>query len=758
MAKLYFISIVFLDFLALLQLPGTKSQDIKMLTQEFLEQHSLQDDLKDNPRLLQEFHEAQETLQHLWTENLPELWRINLSQGCVDSIDYAIPSLKHPFTPISSKILPLLDATGKQGAGLLSGNIFLDGAYDECFSYNYTGYCLANQINFNFFGTLYPLIWRYGLCVPKYCTNTDLALLINSTRMFVVSEDTIKCEDSKTPSYSAGAKIMIVVTSLFVAMVVAGTLVDVLLQAFPLFLSKKYSYAADAHSPDHSNGTEKKPLLAQQGDHDNQKNKVRIYEFLTAFSLFKTVPTLLATRQAPGVITSLNGMRVISMFWVILGHANVTLSGLGIIDNPVTIVPILSRFSYQAVSQGSFFAVDTFLFLSGTLVSYLTLRGLKKKNGRFSFLHFYIHRYLRVTPSYAFVLFFSWSLSTYIGYFPSFPQVTSLFSKCTDYWWTNFLYINNLYPWKIADECILWGWYLANDMQFYFISPFILIPLYYSFPMAMVIVASLLLSSFIANATLVGVYDYQANFLAIIAYNFTEDPTEYFDAIYIKPWSRIQPYLVGMVLGYILYKGVRLPFGWRKNVLAYLLLWVVSGLISFAVVYGLYSTWHGHTPGQFENVLYISLSHFVWGVGMALVVFCCHNGYGWFINSFLSMKMWTPLSRMTFNAYLLHPVVVSILYRQFQKTFHYTDITNGFFMIGFVILSYATAGLVCLLVELPLGTVEMLVFKVVGMTGRGSQRKERKVQYIKEHDEVLINNEENTKDEIFTKHKDSTKV
>ena len=712
---------IILSFQAVFLLPRVKSQGYHELPQKLQVVRSHQDALRENPNLVKELHKAQDALQHLWIKYLPELWEINLSSGCVESLDYLFPGLRDNSSsafPVSTKLLPLIDATGKQGAGLLSGNLFLDGAYDECFNYNYTGYCLANQVNL----TIYPLSWQVGLCVPKFCTNTDIAVLINKTGILVTNETKIKCEDSKKQSYSAGAIAMIVVTLVLASMVVVGTLVDVLLQSILYFEGNGSDDAININSCVGSSANEKTPLLVQQ-EVKNDKHSVRMYEFLTAFSLFKTVPTLFATKQTPSVITSLNGMRVISMFWVILGHTYIWFAIPGTVDNQLMILPILSRFSFQAVGN-AFYSVDSFFFLSGVLVAYLTLREMKKKNGQFPFLMFYIHRYLRLTPTYAFVLFFSWLLYYHFVYSPSISFGVSVFSNCPKYWWTNLLYINNLYPWKMAEECMGWAWYLGNDMQFYIISPFILIPFYYSFPFAMVIVAALLLGSFIVTATLAGIYDFQSNVFAIVAYNYTghTDPSLFSDLVYIKPWSRIQPYLVGMVLGYILYKGIRLPFGRKKNVPAYLLLWVVSGLISFAVVYGLYSTWHGHTPAQFENVMYITFSRFVWGVGMALVVFCCHNGYGWFINSFLSMKIWTPLSRMTFNAYLVHPVVLTMVYGQFQKSFHYTDKTIAFFLIGFVVLSYAIAGLLCLLVELPLGTIEMLVFKLVGMTARESQR------------------------------------
>ena len=376
---------------------------------------------------------------------------------------------------------------------------------------------------------------------------------------------------------------------------------------------------------------------------------------------------------------------------------------------------VLSRFSFQAVGNG-FFSVDSFFFLTGVLVAYLSLHEMKRKNGCFPFLQFYVHRYLRLTPTYAFILFFVWTLSIHLAYSPGISLREDLNAdNCAKYWWTNLLYINNFYPWLSEKACFGWGWYLANDMQFYVISPLILIPLYHILPLAIIIVIALLFCSFIVTATLVGVFDLQSNMFAAMAYNYTSNyrTSQYLDIVYIKPWSRIAPYLVGLILGYMLYKGFHLSFGRKKNIFAYLLLWIVSGIILIPDVYGLYPNWHGHIPGKFENILYINLSRFVWGIGLALVVFACHNGYGWFINSFLSMKMWMPLARMTFNAYLVHPALLSVIYGQFQTTFHYTDITIAFFHVGFVVLSYGIAGLVCLLVEFPLGTIEMLVFKMI---------------------------------------------
>ena len=134
----------------------------------------------------------------------------------------------------------------------------------------------------------------------------------------------------------------------------------------------------------------------------------------------------------------------------------------------------------------------------------------------------------------------------------------SNYHNCKNYWWTNLFYVNNLYPWRNEEECIPWTWYL-NDMQFYIFAPLILIPLYFLFPLGLVISAIVLLVSFVISGTLAGTYDHQANEYASIAYNYTSNNTSpytptYTNLLYVKPWHRVALYIVGLILGYVLYR------------------------------------------------------------------------------------------------------------------------------------------------------------------------------------------------------------
>ena len=91
---------------------------------------------------------------------------------------------------------------------------------------------------------------------------------------------------------------------------------------------------------------------------------------------------------------------------------------------------------------------------------------------------------------------------------------------------------------------------------------------------------------------------------------FRDLPTNKED-LYIKPWIRISPYIIGILTGYLFHcfkkanrKTLPIPF--------VVVMWVASAVVGCSVVYGL-----GHfydsdeKPTRAEAVTYLSLSRFV---------------------------------------------------------------------------------------------------------------------------------------------------
>ena len=639
----------------------------------------------------------------------------NLSAECMAGAAKLFSS-KDPVTGLPL-IVRMIDAMGKIGPGFMEGNIYAIGAYDECFDIGPgdAEFCIGDvSLEIPDLKSPVPLKWMFGMCVPRGCTPEDVVYAVDVVTFGIANAtlSTISCKDTKKPPFNAGAIIMIIVCFLIGGVVMAATAFDYIWQLVN----------AEKKSGQIQNGSEKTPLLDNATSVKQSAKRVKFEELITAFSLFKVLPQILSMKQPPSVITSVNGLRVISMLWVILGHTHLTalLSGM---ENIGRLRNTLSRFSFQPISN-AYPAVDTFFLLSGLLVAYLSMRQMKQRKGRFPFLTYYLHRYLRLTPTYAFVLFFIWLVTMHLADGPIYPQQTweesTLYQNCKKYWWTNLLYINNLYPWRLNDECINWSWYLANDMQFYVFSPLILIPLYFLFPLGLAISAGVLLVNFVLSGTLAGVYDHQANQLANFAYNYQDNTslyTSYGNLLYIKPWHRVTPYVVGLILGYVLY-CFRLPNKRHINYAVFSVMWILSGIFLFLTVYGLYFTWHGHIPTTAENVLYIMFSKFSWSLGLALLIFACHYGYGGPINWFLSMKIWIPLSRISYNAYLLHPFILMVIFGADRKAMNYQDYNFVVYAIGIAVLSYGASAVVSVFVEFPIGNLEQVLFKMAGLGRR----------------------------------------
>jgi hypothetical protein len=106
-------------------------------------------------------------------------------------------------------------------------------------------------------------------------------------------------------------------------------------------------------------------------------------------------------------LTVLNGIRVLSMCWVILGHGYVFPISFGL-KNMEQVGEISKGFWFTVV-PGGFYAVDTFYILSGFLVVYLMLGKLYPTKGKTNYPLVYFHRFYRLVPA---ILF----LSTFVIY------------------------------------------------------------------------------------------------------------------------------------------------------------------------------------------------------------------------------------------------------------------------------------------------------------------------------------------------------
>ncbi|CAH3118340.1 unnamed protein product [Pocillopora meandrina] len=655
-----------------------------------------------------------------------------------------------------------LDAIGKPQSGLFLGNTGWLGSYSECTeSIPDAHYCLAYVAFPQPPLTITESIpVRWGICAPKQCSEKDVTAglqdmltginkYMNRTEVELrpqkgyglpPSGKAVYCQ--KKSEYTTGVILTLILCGLILSLCLVGTLCDIFISfskkpSAPVNKSNGFMPIRDdslvtlegdvpdsftgsgTHSSDTTQFLNPSPEVAisassrlssfpQKKDDPNV-----VVQFFLCFSLIKNTSRIMDTKVPASAITSINGMRVMSMWWVILGHVY-GFQTVSTMSNFLLLLQIIQRFTFEAIGNATF-SVDSFFFLSGLLVSYLSLRHMEKKNGQLPLFKYYFHRFWRLTPAYMFVLLFYDKLNGFLGDGPLWYQAQAK-NPCDKYWWTNLLYINNFYPTSMNASCFGWAWYLANDMQFHIIAPAILFVAYRFRLRGLIVIVGFLLSiSFVTTAVIYAHYNIAAVMLSKAAQEETQKHVDSMSLTYEKPYCRISPYLVGMVTGYLLLhaKDWRLP----SKVQTYLINmagWCVAIALALSTLYGQYKVTRKDNPVPFsraENIIYGTFSRFAWSLALAWVIFACHNGLGGLVNKFLSARFWIPLGRLTYCAYLVHPIIIFALFQSFETVRAYSDVHMAFFYVGVLGISYAVAFIVSVCVEYPMMQLEKFIFK-----------------------------------------------
>ncbi|XP_046562223.1 LOW QUALITY PROTEIN: O-acyltransferase like protein-like [Haliotis rubra] len=639
--------------------------------------------------------------------------------------------------------LQMLDAFGKPGSGILKGELKWLGSFDECMGVitNRTEvdfgatYCRALLLPPNQTNPADPtqLAITLGLCMPDSCTGQDVSaiatdLLMSQNISLLAS---VTCYEKDFP-LDTDAIVAIVICSIFGLLVILGTGYDVIFIQMRkgkfVKSSDKSTRAATPVNGRHTVDSEKVPLLSEStsvsienaeavqeigqdrrpdqntASKPQEQTSERVHGFgiklLLSFSAYTNGAKLLDTKQAPGSLTAVHGIRFLSMTWVVLGHA---------FSSVLSMASNLAPFIQESVSRWTFHgilnalvSVDTFFTLSGLLVAYLAMKELKKGRGKLNWAMFYFHRFWRLTPVYMMMLMFYTCLLHYLGDGPVWPQTGLQKQQCRDNWWTNLLYINNLV--NRNDMCFSWAWYLANDMQFFILTPLILIPLFYSEMLGMIVIGIFLA----ATLTTAGLISRLDNLPLASCTTEGNQGLGYFADYYITPYCRMGPYIIGIAAGYLLYKT---NCTLRLNKKAVLVGWALAAASALAVLYGPYESANGTPMPSDVSAFYNSAHRTVWGAAVCWVVVACATGNGGFVNTLMSWSGFVTLSRLTYCAYLIHPMVIMYQYMTQRSPFFITDVNIVFNFLGFLVITYGLSFVVSLVFEAPMMGLEKALFK-----------------------------------------------
>ncbi|XP_048360293.1 O-acyltransferase like protein-like [Sphaerodactylus townsendi] len=617
----------------------------------------------------------------------------NLSQECWEDVTEFLSDL----TAANPKAyaVRMYDSVGKLGSNILSGNTDRLGCYSECVSTEapsgrFRGQYCKLQVQQD------SMDYYCGICVPSSCSDedvTELAILdvfkfktvsfllpvptpfaVNSTLSY---ESTARCAKDLFP-LDAFVAVCLFVSVSFLVLPIAGTVSEVWRKAKrdPSALSSA-NYGSTASS---------------------EQDEGTVDWVLKCFSLQKNFPAVWRTKPPREVSSALNGIRALSLLWIISGHTS-QMTAWQNLDNVLEWEEKVLKNPIYIYSQGGpfYLGVDTFFLISGLLSSRSLLNTLRRSETEITFcvtLQYLCNRLFRLQPLHMYSVCLLAGLYSVIPWGALWEPSKLQVDNCRSVWWANLLLINNLIPG--TESCNGWTWYLANDFQFYLTTPLLVFFHTRSKRLLMASGTFLFLATFTITALL-------SSFYRLPIANPRDlrkmSTVMYFAEYYSKPYCRYGPFLVGILLGLFTYQQQKPILRTKAQASLGWLCAMLSMLMVVALAYTLEGPLDSYSP---SIAIYQAVHRTIWAAAVGWIIFACEEGFGGFIAWLLSWDIWAVVAKVSYACYLVHPMLI-LMYNGFQETLiHYSDINMFYLFLGHCLMTFVIGLALTVMVEMPL--------------------------------------------------------
>lgn len=575
------------------------------------------------------------------------------------------------YPPYPTKEMPswgskMIDAMAKFPEGLVEGKLHWVGGHDYCIELeidhiynndsnnddvttrNFNGkYCRLDLTPNAFDNISLSLSLQFGVCVPDTCSKEHVARYISEDNLLLRSlmENVLNMKLTKV---YCGQEL--------------DSSTDIPFQAALGILLGFLFFGIIASIYD---GFFRKMVVARQiaklsPDSDSSKLEVegfrrgiglfhRLELFVVGFSWYSNIRKIFSTKHKADHLPVLNGIRYFSFAWVILGNTYVfgpIYQESWVAANIVpTILTLPRKWEFQVVINYHL-NTDSFLLISGVLITYWFLKRFEKNGNKFSirfFVHYVLHRYWRLMPAMMLTLMFYTCFYRYLADGPLFPSDVADAGNCRVNWWVDPLMVHNIV--RTEHLCLTWLFYVPMIFQLHVAFLVALVPLVIWPTAGYAILGAMFTAHIGATAALT------------MKFRATGEFGKLFTGYYLVPWCRAGPLIIGMVVGIILHKTkcrVKINLG------LVLLGWLCALGTMAAVVFSTYDEYReGGGRWSFSaHAAYDTIARSAWAVGLGWMVFACSTGYGGVISRFLGWDLFLPLSRLVYPTFLTHAMMV----------------------------------------------------------------------------------------------------
>jgi peptidoglycan/LPS O-acetylase OafA/YrhL len=341
------------------------------------------------------------------------------------------------------------------------------------------------------------------------------------------------------------------------------------------------------------------------------------------------------------------------------------------------------------------------------------LKEIRKRRGRVNFLQVWIHRIYRIVPLYLLIVLFGWKIMPqFVVGVAGYTYQELVDYDCHDTWWSNILFLNNFLPVGKTAYCFGHSWYLAVDIQCFLPLPILLVLYYKNRQAGWIATLTLFFGSIMFWFTNSLIHGWATDLPWIM-----DNMTEYFE-FYTKPYYRFGPYGLGIMVGFVIseYKDETLSHNifakklyrfWRKRIFRYLtfaagtaiILWSI--FIHYPVNNGEAAHW-----SQFKKSAFLASQRSIWVFGWALLFMPTMMGWGSLLRGVLGASFWSPFTRLTFGAYLIHPILQVWYYWQLEQAWFIGNLNSVINGVGFAAAAYILSTIFTLMAETPAMNIE----------------------------------------------------
>lgn len=140
------------------------------------------------------------------------------------------------------------------------------------------------------------------------------------------------------------------------------------------------------------------------------------------------------------------------------------------------------------------------------------------------------------------------------------------------------------------------------------------------------------------------------------------------------------------------------------------ILWIVSAVVGVLVLCGPHEAYKSILPTVEESSWYYALARTAWSWAIGWMIFACATGRGGPLTTLLSWPAFSPLSSLSYLAYLTHPILMFFHTGRVRERIYFGHYEMICIFLSRLIMTFFLAYFVHVMIEVPFASIESYIF------------------------------------------------